>query len=422
MPKEVSSTRRRATSMQLLFWLRNMALGIQVSAVLIAQFQLDVDLPLLPVTFILAGVATFNIVTGMRLARGAVDTERGILLEILVDVAALTGLLYFTGGSTNPFTVFYLLPLTLAAQMLPRRKMWVVAVIAATCYTGLLKFHVPLTSVIDSHDVMMRLHVVGMWTTFLLSAVLIVYFVARMRDRDVELNAAREAMLRDQRVLAIGTMAAGAAHELGTPLTTIGVLAKELMDQYSDHKMLVEDLTVLQRQVDACRGTITNLLASAQQTRFDAVAARPVTEFVNDVIGKWRLMRPAASCDCRVILPGRAPTVATDETLGQALMNLLNNAADASGNKVEVEARWTADSATIDVMDRGPGFPEEMLESAGNAFFSTKEPGSGRGLGLFLARAAVDRIGGELQFLRREGGGSIARLLVPTVTERGASS
>jgi two-component system sensor histidine kinase RegB len=238
-----------------------------------------------------------------------------------------------------------------------------------------------------------------------------------MRDRDVELAAAREAMLRNQRVIAMGTMAAGAAHELGTPLTTIGVLAKELQDQYSNHKTLVEDLAVLRRQVDACRGTITNLLATAQQTRFDAAMARPVTDFVDDVVAKWRLMRPAAHSETRIAGTPPAPNIVIDDTLGQALTNLLNNAADASPQRIEIETNWTDANAVVEVMDRGPGIPDEALQNAGSAFFSTKEPESGRGLGLFLARAAVERVGGELVLSRRDDGGSVARLVLPIARE-----
>jgi two-component system sensor histidine kinase RegB len=419
MSPDAASDRRRFTSMQQLFWLRNAALAIQITAVAVAHFSLEVELPIAPLIVILAALALFNVMTGVRLARGAIETETGILVEILVDVAALTALLYFTGGSTNPFTVFYLLPLTLAALMLPRQKLWIVAALSAACYSVLLKFHVPLTSVVDSHDVMMRLHVFGMWMTFLLSATLITYFVSQIRDRDVQLSKTRENTLRNQRVLAIGTMAAGAAHELGTPLTTIGVLAKELQDQYSDHKALVDDLAVLRRQVEACKLTITNLLANAQQSRFDAASARPVTEFVQDVLHKWQLMRPIVRTQSRVSGPAPAPTIVTDETLGQALMNLLNNAADASPEQVEIETRWTDASAVVEVLDRGPGFPAEAMQSAGGAFFSTKEPGSGRGLGLFLARAAVERVGGELVLNAREGGGSIARLVLPIAGEAG---
>jgi two-component system sensor histidine kinase RegB len=302
--------------------------------------------------------------------------------------------------------------------MLSRRQTWIVLALAASCYTTLLFHYVPLTSVADDHELTMRMHTFGMWLTYLLSSGLIAYFVSRGRDRERLLAEAREAMLRDERVLAIGTMAAGAAHELGTPLTTIGVLAKELQDQYSDHATLVEDLTVLRRQVDACKTSVTHLLAAARKSQFEGATSLPVTEFVANVIAKWQLMRPVVHFENRVAGNPPVPAVVTDVTLGQAMMNLLNNAADASADNVEIRTGWNGEHITIEILDRGPGFPEAAMQSGGKAFFSTKEPDSGRGLGLFLARAAVERMGGSLQLTHREGGGAIARLELPTAGDK----
>lgn len=418
MPLEATLTRRRTTHLQQLFWLRNAALGIQGGAVLIATYGVNIDLPVPPLLGVLAAMIVVNVATGIRLRSGRVVSESELLMQILIDVVALSAILYYAGGSTNPFTVFYLLPLTLAAIMLPRRLVWIVIVLAALCYSALLFVHVPLNVVQQSHDLVMSMHVIGMWLTFLLSAGLITYFVSRMRDREILLAETRETMLRDERILAIGTLAAGAAHELGTPLTTIGILAKELQDQYHDHKILVEDLDVLRRQVEACKGTITNMLAAARQSRFDSATALPVTEFVQSIARKWRLVRPVVYFDCRVIGHGAAPAIVVDETLGQTLTNLLNNAADASSSHVEVETGWTDRHVTIDVLDRGPGFADEALQSVGQAFFSTKGAETGRGLGLFLAKAAVERVGGSLTFQRREGGGSVARLALPVARDR----
>lgn len=169
----------------------------------------------------------------------------------------------------------------------------------------------------------------------------------------------------------------------------------------------------LRRQVDACKGTITNLLAVARQDRLDAATEQPVTEFVEGIVGKWRLIRPVVHFKNRVSGVVPEPSIVTDETLGQALMNLLNNAADASPAHVEIDTNWTDEHIVIEVSDRGPGFPEAAIRSAGEVFFSTKGQESGRGLGLFLAKATVERVGGSLTLSRREGSGSVARLMIP---------
>jgi two-component system sensor histidine kinase RegB len=418
---EFTTTRSSASSLRNIFLLRNIALTAQTAAIGVAVYVLGIDIPVVPLAGILAAMLLVNAATRVRLARSSEIGDAEILGQILLDVAALSGLLFFTGGSTNPFTVFYLLPLTLAAMMLPKRLMWIVVASAAFCYSMLLLVHVPLRPLANDHELMMNMHIVGMWLTFLISAGLIAHFVSGIRDSNILLTQARETMLRNERILALGTLAAGAAHELGTPLSTIGVLAKELQDEYAMQPALVEDLALLNRQVEVCRNTITNLLASAGQTRFDNAAAIPVNEFVGGVIEKWRLIRPVVHFENRIVGKPPVPAIIADETLSQALMNLLNNAADASPEHVEIQTDWKQSSVVIDVSDRGPGFAEDAIRNAGKAFFSTKNPDGGRGLGLYLAKAAVERVGGSLLVRNRDGGGSSAQLVLP-VAQQGVNA
>lgn len=413
MRSDFTTTRSSASHLRNIFLLRNIALAAQVVAITIALTVLGIDIPVTPLAAILIAMVLLNAVTWVRLGRAGEIREAEILGQILLDVAALSGMLFFTGGSTNPFTVFYLLPLTLAAMMLPKRLMWVVVAAAALCYSVLLFVYVPLRSFADDHELMMNMHIVGMWLTFLISAGLIAYFVSGIRDSNILLTQAREAMLRDERILALGSMAAGAAHELGTPLATIGVLAKELQEEYADQPALVDDLTLLGRQVEVCRNTITNLLASAGQNRLDRAVALPASEFVAGVVEKWRLIRPVVHFENRLLGAAPEPAIVVDETLSQALMNLLNNAADASPEHVEIQTAWTQSAVVIDVYDRGPGFAEEAMHHAGKTFFSTKNPDTGRGLGLFLAKAAVERVGGSLHMRNRSAGGFHAQLVLP---------
>ncbi len=163
--------------------------------------------------------------------RGGPVGDAELFFELLADVGCLTALLYLSGGSTNPFVSLYLLPLTIAAAALPARYAWSMAGLTVTGYTLLLFFFRPLGHDQSMHSSAFNLHILGMWITFLVSAMLIASFVTTMsasiRVRDRELAAARERALRDEQVLALGTFAAGAAHELGTPLATIAVLSRE---------------------------------------------------------------------------------------------------------------------------------------------------------------------------------------------------
>jgi two-component system sensor histidine kinase RegB len=264
---------------------------------------------------------------------------------------------------------------------------------------------------------MMSLHIVGMWLTFLLSASVIVYFMAGIRERDELLSRTREQALQDERILALGTLAAGAAHELGTPLATMAILASELEHEYADNHPLVSDLHTLRRQVEICKTTISRLLASAGRDRLEGCHAMPAIGFIQEVIERWQLMRPIQKFQFAIVSGKPSPNVAVDETLSQALINLLNNAADVSPDGVEMNIDWDERRVIIHIADRGDGLQGEAMTRAGEAFFTTKQPGEGTGLGLFLAKASIERLDGILAMSNREGGGLITRVTLPNVKD-----
>jgi two-component system sensor histidine kinase RegB len=253
-----------------------------------------------------------------------------------------------------------------------------------------------------------------MWANFMVSAVLIASFIATMsasiRGRDRELAIARERVLRDEQVVALGTFAAGAAHELGTPLSTIAVLTRELERQHAAEPDLCEDLQLLRTQVDNCKRIITSLTTAAGLARAGQAKRQSVEEFLACVTEKWALIRPQVRLDLRCGGAGAAPQIVGEETVRQTLINILNNAADASPQAVEIEGTWNAAELTIEVVDRGPGITDD-IEKAGRAFFSTKA--AGRGIGLLLANATIERLGGSVALFNRDGGGGCTRLTIP---------
>ncbi|MES2353342.1 MAG: ATP-binding protein [Pseudomonadota bacterium] len=417
MKNSLASSRSPAANLYRLFWLRNFVWAGQTAAIVIAELGLGIALPLWPLLSIVSVMAFLNLLTWFRWRSEALVNDWEVFAQILVDVAGLTGLLFLSGGSTNPFTAFYLLPLTIAAVMLPRRFAWIVAGISAFCYSLLIFHHVNLPVAQFNHEAIMSLHIVGMWVTFLLSASVIVYFMAGIRERDELLSRAREQTLQDERILALGTLAAGAAHELGTPLATMTILAKELEHEYADNHLLVKDLSTLRRQVEVCKTTISRLLASAGRDRLEGCRAISITEFTEEVIERWRLMRPIQHFEFTIAGNGLGPHVAIDETLSQALINLLNNAADVSPDGVGMRIDWDQLRAIIHIVDRGDGLQGEAMIRAGEAFFTTKQPGEGTGLGLFLAKASIERLGGTLHMSNREGGGLLTRVTLPNIKD-----
>jgi two-component system sensor histidine kinase RegB len=265
------------------------------------------------------------------------------------------------------------------------------------------------------HAAAFNLHVTGMWVNFMLSAVLITGFVGTMsasiRERDRRLAAARERALRDEQVLALGTFAAGAAHELGTPLSTIAVLAREMEHDHAGMPALSADLGLLRNQVDQCRAILNGLTAAAGQARAQPAVRQDLDRFLRNVIDKWMLLRPEVPLAMQFSGPGTAPQIAAEETVSQTLINLLNNAADASPAGVEVEGSWNGGDFTVEVRDHGPGITEEVAARAGRTFISTKS--AGRGIGLFLANATIERLGGSVALFNREGGGGCTRVTIP---------
>jgi two-component system sensor histidine kinase RegB len=407
---------RSQSNQRRLFLLRNIVIAGQIAAIAAAVVWLDIALPVVPMGMVIATLALLNLRTWWQLRQYKPVSDAGFFAELLADAAALTALLALSGGSTNPFVSLYLLPIAVAAIVLPARHAWLITAVTIVCYTALLFFFLPLThGEHEMHSNAFNLHVLGMWVTFLASAVLITAFVtvmaASIRARDRGLAAARERELRDEQVLALGTFAAGAAHELGTPLSTIAVLGKEMENDYRDVPALHDDLQLLRAQIDQCKRIITGLTAAAGHARAGQARRQNVREFVDEVLEKWTLLRAPVNLSVTWSSAGAPPDIIWGETISQTVINVLNNAADASPLSVEIDISWSAEALTIEVRDRGAGIADEVAASAGRKPISTKSPN--RGLGLFLANATIDRIGGSVALSNREGGGNCTRITIP---------
>ena len=230
---------------------------------------------------------------------------------------------------------------------------------------------------------------------------------AALRARDRELSALREKQLRDERIVALGTQAALAAHELATPLATIQTTAHELAGEFANDPDIGADCRLLEKQAQACKRILTQLAARAQDT---PPAAQPLDAWLNSVIERWQVLRPDAQ------IASTLPTDHRDFTppdgLEQAIMNVLNNAADAAPAAVEFSAEADGDMLRIEIADRGPGFTPEQKAQAGRVLFSGK-PGRGWGIGLALTHATLERLGGSLTLAEREGGGTRVHIHLP---------
>jgi two-component system, sensor histidine kinase RegB len=416
--------------------LRSIAIAAQLVTLAIVWNIMKLELGWQPMLLTIATLAAINLFSWLRLRSSRPVSSPELFAQLSADTIALTVLLYYSGGSTNPFISLYLLPLVIAAATLPPRYTWGMAVLTTIFYTFLMKFYVPLpmlhgqpaaSGIHDmggmNHDMagmtqenIFNLHVLGMWLGFVLSAAIIAWFVVQMaqavRQRDETLSRVREEILRNERIVALGTQAAGAAHEMGTPLSTMAVVIGELQhDLGATRPALRDSLAILDEQVRGCKRILDKIMANAQDS--GASQPRPADELMAEVLDEWQLLHPAAQYRYDNNGDRPAPRINVDVTLRAALMNLLNNAADASPQPIEIQARWNSASFTLEIHDHGAGLSDEAALKAGSAFFTTKQ--EGRGLGLFLANATIERMGGTVRLFNREGGGATTELTLPII-------
>jgi two-component system sensor histidine kinase RegB len=252
-----------------------------------------------------------------------------------------------------------------------------------------------------------------MWINFVLSAGLITYFVVGMasalRKQQQTINQQKEDSLRDQQIMAVATLAAGTAHELGTPLATMNILLEEL-NKDAQPGELQEDLTLLLEQVTRCKSILTKLTDTAQISHAvkDPIDVR---DLIDQVLDNWLLMRPEVSSSLNIITDGSAPYIESDATLKQAITNLLDNAADACAVDIKIIISWDDRLITLAIEDNGPGIPMAIADQIGKSFITTK--GKGLGLGLSLSHATIERFGGTVQLFNQQPNGTLTQLQLP---------
>ncbi|NOY62280.1 MAG: HAMP domain-containing histidine kinase [Gammaproteobacteria bacterium] len=401
--------------------LRTITIAGELIVLVLATQVLKMALPIAPIVAIIAAHTGLNGVSWLRLRyrRQRPVSAALFFAQLVLDVLALSALLYFAGGSTNPFVSLLLLPLVIVATTLPRAYVWAMATLIVSSYSLLMVQYQPLPQMHTTHggdD--FNLHVLGMWFGFLLGVGMIIFFVVKMadslREREQALADTREQALRDQHLVALGTLATGAAHELGTPLSTMAVLANELKHEHAANADVVEKAQMLRSQLHRCKNILSDITASAGQVRPEGGHRVAVDDYLHSVVALLRASRPDAQLCCQLHGTQPPPQILADKTLTQALMNILSNAADASVGCIDVEGRWSSKQLIIVISDRGEGLSAAVQAAAGTPFFTTKA--DGQGLGLYLARAVVERFGGEIQLINREGGGCQATIELPFST------
>ena len=398
--------------------LRFFAIAGQIATIAVVEGLLGVRLPVAALATIVAIELLMNLACVVRARRPAPIGERLLAAVLAFDVLVLTALLYFTGGPFNPMSSLYLVHIALAAGVLRPAWTWLLVALSAGSFALLFVRHEYLADV-EQHMEQMRLHVQGMWVAFALTAGLTVYFVGRVRQalarREAELEAARELAERQARLASLATLAAGAAHELATPLATIATAAKELSRALADGPA-AEDARLIRAEVDRCHAILYQMSEGSGVAAGEVAAAVTVRALLDASLdgldaGRVTVDAPPVTLDALARLPLRP--------VAQSLRAVVKNALDAGppDRPVALRCRVVAGALTIEVEDAGPGMSAAVLARLGEPFFTTKPPGRGMGLGLFLTRNVVEGLGGGLVFDSMTGRGTRVRVTLPAQGE-----
>ncbi|MFZ5774346.1 MAG: ATP-binding protein [Thermodesulfobacteriota bacterium] len=420
---------RLASSRIAFTWLLHLRWGAviaQAILVLLVYLVLEVRLPY-P---ILLGILGFEIASNLCFAlihrRSDSISTRFLALVLFTDAVLLSLLLHYSGGPMNPFTFLYLVHVAMAAILMPPRWSWGFALFTVACYAWLFllptqgsaaQCHTePIFSALR-HDPVM-IHLQGMWVAFTVTVFFIVFFISRIQQaltRHQQALADLQAeRTRNEKLASLATLAAGAAHEFATPLATIAVSAGEMLHELQRHpnisQDLIEDAALIREQVDRCKDILFQMSADAGEHMGEESREFNLHDLITGLLSQF----PASGSfpvqyrnDCKTLL-----VTMPSRTVGRVIHSLLKNAMDASPDGAAIQLAISTDESMlrIEVKDQGTGMPPEVAARATEPFFTTKAPGKGMGLGLFLARSAAERFGGGLSISSQQGHGSTVGL------------
>jgi two-component system, sensor histidine kinase RegB len=393
-----------------------------------------VSLPVEPLLVVVATTAVTNglfhfWLRGQRRASVSIAGERGamvLVLTMLLDLLSLTALLYFSGGPANPFTTFYLVNLALAAILLPARWSWLLTGLAIVCFVGFFFWgYIPIAELegnsgsrgaVGGPNVRQQ----GLIAAFAACAIVNCYFITRvsraLQQRESELRQIEKKRAASERLEALATLAAGAGHELASPLSTIAVIANDLARHLEGAPVpasVIEDMSLIRSELAHCRTILDRMSGNAGQAVGEQVGSWRLERIMDEVIQglrrseRVRVTGLDTAGDSQLFVPLQG--------LAQALRGLVQNGLDASPEtEVTIHIRAGTDEVRVTVTDQGKGMSPAELTRAGEPFFTTKEPGQGMGLGLFLTRNVIERLGGSLVMTSTEGEGTKAEVRLPT--------
>ncbi|MDN5926768.1 MAG: ActS/PrrB/RegB family redox-sensitive histidine kinase [Hyphomicrobiales bacterium] len=416
-PGAAQSSQLRLTTLIRLRW---MAIVGQSAAVIVVAYVLHFPVPVSLCFGLIACSAWLNLFLAFRYPA----TQRlgpGAAFAILIfDALQLAGLLYVTGGLTNPFSVLMAVPVVISATSLSLRLTILLGAVTIGAATLLAFLHYPLPWFPDSELRMPFIYVAGMWMAVISSIAFTGLYAWRVAEEArllaTALTATELVLQREQHLSALDGLAAAAAHELGTPLATIALVAKEMERALGQDPRYSEDVTLLRSQSERCREILKRLTSLSSEGEAH-MARLPFTSLIEEVTAPHRDFGIAIKLEPGERTGGE-PVARRNPGVLYGLGNIIENAVDFAREKVTLRWRWNEETVSIDVIDDGPGFPPEILDRIGEPYMTTRhasEEGGGLGLGLFIAKTLVERSGATIRFANsaRPGMGATVGIVWP---------
>ena len=405
--------RVRLRTLNLIRWI---AVAGQTAAVVIVHVSLGYELPIVPVLLLIAASVGVNLHAVLGHRGGVWLSDRPAAIYLAYDLVQLSALLALTGGLANPFAVLILAPVTVCASVLSRASTMGLAGLAIVATTALGLWHAPLPWTGGGLD-LPWLYILGIWAALVVGVAFIsayVFSLAEEKQRMSDaLSATQMALAREQRLSALGGLAAAAAHELGSPLGTIAVVARELAQEVPDDSPLKEDAELLLQESARCREILARLAARPDddggapfnRLPMSALAESAAQPFQRDGVTIRTTTAPRDDSP--------EPTAERKPEILHAVGTLVENAARFAAAAVELQVRWDRGSAELAIRDDGPGFDADLLPYLGEPYLSGdrddaggRRGGENMGLGIFIARTLLARTGAEVSFANHSGGGA----------------
>ena len=424
IPVSSDGTSLGRQGLQWLLLLRSFVTATSVLAVIALQVFSTLIIPITFIIYLITGILLSLLIGYRRLAASKFISNFGLFCHILVDVFFLIVLLLNTGGASNPLISYLLVLLALTATLLPQTYVNIFSIGCTVIYTSFLLLDLSsdngMSMSQESEVVTFQLHLVGMWVIFVVSAILISVLITRMANaikvRELNLAKARENELRNEQLVAIGTLSAGTAHALGTPLSTMAVMLTDL-DNLSIEELkagdIKSDISLLRHQVARCKNSLTQLIRYYNKDNPEEIENVSLETFADDIQDYIVNIHPASSTDFHI--DGELESVVTSNlSVKHAVINIIENAIKAAHSNVDVHFSITESMPSkfeISIKDDGPGIPSDIIEKLGEPFISRQK--ESMGLGIFLANAAIERLGGSIEVLNIKEGGALSVIRLP---------